>query len=136
MLNIWQWNIGNQELAESTKTGLAKLIQFEIRRSEHEQRVDSRTFEQWAYMYLVRAPLVLINIISMLGGAAIIIASQLRKDELITYLDDEYGAQIGKYRLAKIVINLAPSFIVSIVNAVIPTITKFLILYERWDFPE
>jgi hypothetical protein len=47
--------------------------------------------------------------------------------------------QFNKYEILKSllpIVNLVPTLIISIFNVLLPTVTKLLVEFEKWDFPE
>lgn len=74
------------------------------------------------------------NICILLGGIYLIIKVQDNEGNVIDWIKINLEYYEQKYLLK--FVNIFPSLIISLLNFTLPTLTKLIVQFEKWDFPE
>lgn len=134
IFNAWEWNIKKEHIGKDILQSVELEIDFFLHRDTILQKIKERkTFEK-CMLTLRRLISVTLNIALLLGAIYTIIKIQDLENDLV--IESEKYLEEWGLEDAKGITGLIPSLAISIFNATIPTITRALVLFEKWDFPE
>lgn len=111
-------------------------IERDLRELQLKIYIQSRSVDEWNQLYLRRVVLIFINIVAIGFSTWLIIKTNTNSKNLIDWferLEDRFRAQWIKDVTHQVGI-LAPTLVLTIMNAVIVPIIKKIVELEKWDF--
>ena len=109
------------------REALALEINFKINEEKILAEINNRTVLYSTLLWTRRLLSIAVNIVIIIYSSLLIIEvynnDQLIQNELVTFSS-----------ALKSVANFAPQICISVINLLIPTITKALAAFEKWDF--
>lgn len=104
-------------------------ILFAVGRENIQTIIKRRTFREKFNLRVRRWASGFVNVVLLLAGMKLIVYVQDNEAALAKYFADH--AQVFR-RFSE----LLPTLVMSIIGTIIPEITKLLIAFEKWDYPE
>ena len=121
--NSWNWNTKNFDEADDTLNLLVNEASTAVYEDLIKQKIKERPRSEKVKLIIRRIILISINILLIIWGIAAIFIVNLLSSSIKNSINT-----------ASIISNQIPSLIVSFVNAFVPTMTKKIVVFEKYDF--
>lgn len=127
--NSWDWDNNSEQLIKDYSKAVLQDINFEMSRELLLKNQTNRSFNRQLNLCTRRTISIIINLVVILGSCYAIIVVQDRQEDIKDYL-------VERMPKLKTVATFIPSTIISLFNFIVPTFNKFMVKFEKWDFPE